>query len=149
VTTDVATAELRTGRPWMWARLVGLAALVPAAWALARFDVLPHVKLCMFERVTGRPCPGCGMTRSILDLAQGDVVGSLRMHPLGVVLAGMLVAAIVGTAVGLVRGDDPPARFLERHGMRLVGALVVLFVAQWIVRGFLVPSWSPDAIGGG
>jgi len=38
-------------------------------------------------------------------------------------------------------------RFLERHGMRLVGALVVLFLAQWIVRGWIVPEWSPDPIG--
>jgi hypothetical protein len=133
----------------MGLRLAGLVALLPFTWWLARFDVLPHVKLCMFERFTGRPCPGCGMTRSILDLAQGDVVGSLRMHPLGVVLAGLVVAAIVGTAVGLVRGDDPPVRFLERRGMTLVGALVVLFLAQWIVRGWIVPAWSPDPIGGG
>jgi hypothetical protein len=132
----------------MWARLAGLTALLPATWALARFDALPHVQLCMFQRLTGTPCPGCGMTRSILRLSLGDLVGSLRMHPLGVVLAGLVVAAIVGTAVGLVRGDDPPARFLERRGVALVGALVVAFLLQWIVRAWLVPSWSPDALDG-
>jgi hypothetical protein len=131
----------------MGLRLAGLLLIPPIAWALGRFDVLPHVTLCLFERVTGRPCPGCGMTRSILRLAQGDLVGSLRMHPLGVVLAGLVVAATVGTAVGLVEGTDPPRSFLERRGMRLVGALMIAFFAQWIVRGWIVPEWAPDPIG--
>src|SRR5689334_6673616 len=106
MTTSMPAAAPR--RVGMWLRLAGLLSLPAIAWALARFDVLPHVTLCLFERFTGRPCPGCGMTRSILRLSQGDVVGSLRMHPLGVVLAGLVVAATFGTVVGLARGDDPP-----------------------------------------
>jgi len=145
--TTTSTPAPAPRRVAMGLRLAGLLAVPAVTWALARFDLLPHVKLCMFERVTGRPCPGCGMTRSILELSQGDVVGSLRMHPLGVVLAGLLVAATVGTAVGLVRGDDPPVRFIERRGMSLVVVLVVLFLAQWVVRGWIVPEWSPDPIG--
>ncbi len=128
-------------------RMAGLVALLPIPWALGRWDVIPHVKLCMFQRITGRPCPGCGMTRSILDLWQGDVAGSLRMHPLGVVLAALLVATIVGTAVGLVRGGDPVARFLERRGRALVIALIAAFLAQWVVRGWIVPEWAPDLVG--
>jgi len=130
----------------MWARLVGLSALLPAAWALARYDVLPHVSLCMFQNLTGRPCPGCGMTRAVLRLAQGDVEGSLRMHPLGIVLVGLLVASIVGTAIGIVEGGDPPRRFLERRGTTLVAALTAAFVALWIVRAFVVPSWGPGPV---
>ena len=144
--TTTSTAPAAKHGFWMWARLAGLAALPPITWALARYDVLPHVQLCMFQRFTGRPCPGCGMTRSILRLSLGDVGGSLRMHPMGVVLAALVVAALAGTAVGLVRGDDPPVRFIERRGLALVGALVVAFVAQWVVRGWLVPGWSPDAV---
>lgn len=132
----------------MWLRLAGLAAIPPAVWALARWDILPHVKLCLFQRVTGRPCPGCGMTRSVLALGRCDVADSLRMHPLGVVLAGLFAATFLGTAAGLVRGDDPVARFLARRGMALVVVLVTVFVVQWIVRGFVFPQWAPDPVGG-
>ena len=135
-----------TRRGWMWARLAALLALVAATWLLARSDALPHVTLCLFQRVTGKPCPGCGMTRSMLALARGDFVESLRMHPLGVAFAAGLLAAIGGTLVGIVRGGDPPRRFLERHGVRLVVALLVLFLAQWIVRAFVVPSWAPEPV---
>lgn len=130
----------------MWIRLVGLAAAPPLVWALARWDVLPHVPLCLFQIVTGRPCPGCGMTRAMLRLSQGDVVGSLRMHPLGIVLAGLLFAALGGTAVGLVRGGDPVTDFLGRRGTLFVALLVAAFTAVWLVRCFLVPGWAPDPV---
>ena len=130
----------------MGLRLAGLLAMPPIVWALARFDVLPHVTLCMFERVTGRPCPGCGMTRAMLRLSQGDVAGSLRMHPLGVVLAGLFFATLAGTAVGYVRGGDPVIRFLERRGAPFVVSLILLLVGTWIVRAFVFPEWAPDPV---
>jgi uncharacterized protein DUF2752 len=130
----------------MWARLVALAAVPPAVWALARWDVLPHLPLCLFQNLTGRPCPGCGMTRAILRLSQGDVLGSLRMHPLGIVLAGLFLGALGGTAAGLVRGGDPVADFLARRGTWFILLLVAAFVGIWAVRCFLVPGWAPDPV---
>src|SRR5262245_59816030 len=130
----------------MWLRLVGLAAVPPAVWALARWDLLPHVPLCLFQMATGRPCPGCGMTRAMLRLSQGDLVGSLRMHPLGIVLAGLFLATLAGSAFGLVRGGDPVADFLSRRGTWLVLALVIGLLLVWVVRCFLVPGWAPDPV---
>jgi hypothetical protein len=134
-------------RPFsMWGRLALLCAAPPVVWAIARFDALPHIKLCLFQVATGRPCPGCGMTRSILALAKGDLALSFRMHPLGVALAALLVAAIFGTAVGIARGDDPVREFFVRHGARFSVVLIVAFVLLWLARAFVVPGWSPDPI---
>jgi hypothetical protein len=65
------------------ASLLGLAALLPPARPLP-FDV------CLLHRLTGLPCLGCGLTRSIVHLLRGDLLASLRLHP-----AGLLVTAIV------------------------------------------------------
>jgi hypothetical protein len=130
----------------MKARLAALLAMPPIVWTLGRWDILPHVTLCLFQRVTGRPCPGCGMTRSMLRLSQGDVVESLRLHPLGLVLAGLWFATLAGTAVGLARGGDPVARFLDRRGAGVVVSLIVLFVASWLLRAFVFPAWAPDPV---
>ena len=58
------------------------------------FDLFP----CPFKRVTGLPCPGCGMTHATRALLHGDLVGMVRFHPFapvflafwGVVVAGLL-----------------------------------------------------------
>ena len=130
----------------MWVRLVALAAAPFAVWSLAHWDVLPHLPLCMFQNLTGLPCPGCGMTRSVLRLSQGDLLGSLRMHPLGIVLAGLLLASLAGTVVGLARGGDPVADFLARRGTWLISLLILSFAAIWLVRCFVVPAWAPEPV---
>jgi hypothetical protein len=39
--------------------------------------------LCPFKMATGFPCPGCGITKSMIFLYQGDVVKSLYYHVFG------------------------------------------------------------------
>lgn len=57
--------------------------------ALAGFE-LPE--LCAVKRLSGYPCPGCGLTRSWVYLAHGDWRTALSMNWLGPVL--MLTAAL-------------------------------------------------------
>jgi hypothetical protein len=39
--------------------------------------------LCTFRRLTGHDCPGCGLTRSFVFLAHGQVLEAFRMNLLG------------------------------------------------------------------
>lgn len=64
--------------------------------------------LCPFRLITNLPCPGCGLTRSWVALAQGDVTGSLTYHPLGwafLLIAGWVVAR---TLISIVSGATVP-----------------------------------------
>lgn len=57
--------------------------------ALAGFEI---PELCGVKRLTGYPCPGCGLTRSWVYLAHGDWRTALSMNVLGPVL--FLAAAV-------------------------------------------------------
>lgn len=35
---------------------------------------------CMFYKITGYKCPGCGMTRVIISLMHGDILGAIRQN---------------------------------------------------------------------
>ncbi|MDT2738768.1 DUF2752 domain-containing protein [Enterococcus canintestini] len=37
---------------------------------------------CPLRAITGVPCPMCGMTRSFIHLAHGDISGAFSYHPL-------------------------------------------------------------------
>ena len=72
--------------------------------------------LCPFRLATGLPCPGCGLTRSWIALAHGDVRGSLGEHPFGwaFMAAGTVLLVAVVIAVLRRRPLPPPTRVLGR-----------------------------------
>ena len=85
---------------------------------------------CSFHSITGLPCPGCGLTRSVLALLQGHVKDSLLLHPFGPVLLCGLGLALLAAVL--------PGR-LQR---RFVGAVAAVErqtgVTMWVLTLLLV-----------
>jgi hypothetical protein len=48
-------------------------------WIPGIKDALP---ICLFKHFTGIPCPGCGMTRSVIFLSQFKFWEAFKMNPL-------------------------------------------------------------------
>lgn len=48
--------------------------------------------VCYFKRITGIPCPGCGLTRSFLLILQGKFSQAWELHPFAY---GWIVFAII------------------------------------------------------
>ncbi len=140
-----ASDAARARRSQLW-RLGLCAAGLLAVALLGWVTRLPSFSMCTFQIVFGRPCPGCGMTRSVRALAHGDLIESLRMHPLGVVLVGGTAWGFVDALRALRTGRDRAWDWVETHSTLLASLLFGAFLLLWIVRGFVVPDWSPDPI---
>ena len=55
-------------------------------------EVLEHLPIfCPFNDLTGIPCPGCGMARAFLALAEFDFVRALRFNPFSLPLFAVFV----------------------------------------------------------
>jgi hypothetical protein len=72
---------------------IGLLAIAAVQLALTLLD-LPGWP-CLVRRLTGFPCPGCGLSRACAALAQGDWLRAAELHafayalpPLALLLAG-------------------------------------------------------------
>lgn len=59
--------------------------------------------LCVFKAVWGRECPGCGLTRSFIFTAHGQVQEGFRMHWIGPLLWVLTAAQIPFRSVQLWR----------------------------------------------
>jgi len=55
--------------------------------------------LCPLRRLTGVPCPFCGLRGGVTSLAHGDVLGSLQHSPLAL----LVVIAVVLASASLFR----------------------------------------------
>ena len=71
----------------------GLARLAQAALGPLDAFAAAHLPvLCPLRRITGLPCPTCGLGRSLLSAWSGELSHSLAHHPLGPIL---LVATLL------------------------------------------------------
>jgi hypothetical protein len=88
-------------------RFVGLAAL---ALGLVSSAVDLGV-LCPLRRLTGVPCPLCGLTTGTWDLAHGHLGAAVHAHPLVPIVAAFLVLAWTpwGPAAVTAVGRHPAA----------------------------------------
>lgn len=86
---------------------------------------------CNFVRLTGLPCPSCGMTTSFALLVRGDVLASLRANAVGTLLAVFFLGLIPWSLAGAVRGRWVWVRRLEPWVLRVVIAFTGLALLRW------------------
>jgi hypothetical protein len=102
------------------------------------------VDLCPLHAATGLPCPGCGMSRAIAAVSQGDFSAALGLNPFVLFAWPLFLGlALLAFAPGqLVRATE---RWIDRHqagishGYKLVlfaflGFGVVRFLVMFALR---------------
>jgi hypothetical protein len=118
---------------WVLAGLAGLAGLgVLHVWHPTDD---PRGSICLFRRVSGVPCPGCGMTRAFAHLAKGEWREAARDHPLSFLVAPELALAWLAWGLSLAGRRVSAAGGIGGH--RLEGVLLAnagLLVALWLGR---------------
>jgi hypothetical protein len=90
---------------------------------------------CTFHAVTGQPCPGCGLTRSVMSLLRGHVGESFLYHPFGPpLLAAAILALVIATLPRLLR--ERTVQKIATLESRLGGMsiMLLLFFLLWGLR---------------
>lgn len=76
--------------------------LVPGPDLVSLFGVgIP--KVCLWKRMTGMDCPGCGLTRSFTYMGHGQIQEAFRYHKLGPFFWTFVVGLIPWHGVKLAR----------------------------------------------
>ena len=114
-----------------------LAGLVIArVWPVASVD--SGEVTCLMRIVTGLPCPGCGMTRSWVHLAHGDVATAFGYNLFGPVAMAIAAGIVLYTALALARRRRPE-RLLElvnpKFALVLVGAWLTYSAVRIVSLG--------------
>ncbi len=91
---------------------------------------LPHA--CASRAIFGWKCAGCGLTRSVIHLAEGDWRSSWRSHRLGMLMAAAIVLQVPYRLLALRRPGRPPipAGWMSAAGL----ALIALLLLNWLVE---------------
>lgn len=98
---------------------------------------------CIFHALTGLYCPGCGGTRAVKYLLQGQIGMSIRYHP--IVVYAVLAAAAEMITWLLSRLFRNPRFFLGR-GEQLAYLGAVIVAVNWIVKNVCLICLGVDLL---
>jgi hypothetical protein len=86
------------------------------------------VDLCPLHRVTGLPCPGCGLTRAMAAMSQGDLSSALGLNPF-VLFAWPVFVVLALLALVPPAWRERVERRLDAHGPALTRAYRIVLAA--------------------
>jgi hypothetical protein len=87
---------------------LGFAAwLRPAGDSVSLADGRPLGGMCLVHNLFGVDCPFCGMTRSFVALAHGEVGKAFEFHPAGPLLFLAMIAFVLSVAYVTVQRVTP------------------------------------------
>jgi preprotein translocase subunit SecG len=88
---------------------------------------------CTFKKLTGLPCPGCGLTRSMVAAVHGDVKQSLHHHRIGLLTLLYVLLQFV-YRIGAIAAPALALRIFgpEKYLNRFIVILGALFLLNWV-----------------
>lgn len=99
-------------------------------WAGEGFPVQPF---CVFKKLTGLPCPGCGGVRAIRLLMEGEVLQAFYTNPLSILFCVCILILLSLMLADCIRKTDVANRIIKKKWQPLPTAVViVLILANWI-----------------
>lgn len=129
--------------------ILGLILAVPIAVLLflqnsgaVDFNVTDLISPCLFHRLSGLYCPGCGGTRAVRALLEGHPIACFFHHPFVLYCAVVYVLFMVSHTLEFILQKKSPhkkpfVRGLQAHLSYLyVGVIIIL--SQWLVKNLLV-----------
>ena len=122
----------------LYSTVLGLSFAYPALKSRHLWPDIP----CIFYKVTGVPCPACGLTRSFAFTARADFLQAFKMHLLGPLLFFAACALTCYFAVSTLTGYSIRYELSRRARRIILWAVVTTALACWVVKlSFFKASW--------
>ena len=114
---------------------------VPIILLLFCSDMEGKLSMCPFMRFLHIPCPGCGLSKSLLCLAQGHWQKSICYHPFGIVIELVAALVLLLSIIDIRKKTDMAYVLLNQpllwrvmamaFGIFYISRLVFYFSGQW------------------
>lgn len=115
----------------------GLGATLLVPWLVMHFapEAEFSQSICPHKLLTGMPCPGCGITRSLMSLYRGDLLQSVAYHAFGPAVLLACVLGIGALAYELATRRDVLRPYLFHRGAGVaLGLALGLYHAARLVH---------------
>lgn len=102
-----------------------------------RLDLTQIMYPCVFHRLSGLYCPGCGGTRAVKALLDGRLVECFLYHPFVLYCAVLYVLFMASHTLELLSAKKFPVRGLD-FKITYVYIGIILILLQWMAKNLLL-----------
>ena len=88
--------------------------------------------LCPLKMLSGFPCPGCGITKSLVYFYEGDIQKSMYYHILGPLVVGFCILTIVVLSTELITKKEYFTKLL--YNKKLAYGLAIFLASYHFIR---------------
>jgi Na+/H+ antiporter NhaC len=88
--------------------------------------------LCPLKMLSGFPCPGCGITKSLVYFYEGDIQKSLYYHLLGPLVIAFCIVTIVVLTTELITKKEYFTQLL--YSKKLAYSLAIILASYHFIR---------------
>ncbi len=127
--------ESANRRRWARRLFLVLAVLFGISFAVdaQTSTILPQ--FCIWQNLTGLPCPFCGLTRSLLEISHGRLASALDYHLFGPAVYALGLAALALSFYSWLSGGKAvPGLRLSRAVKWTALVLGLLWLVWWVRR---------------
>ncbi|MFH0794385.1 MAG: DUF2752 domain-containing protein [bacterium] len=115
-------------RHWLPVLILSILALIGIV-VVYRYDPA-HARFfppCLFHRLTGLYCPGCGSTRALHQLLHGRPLQAMSLNPLMILCLPFLGFSLLSELVREMRGRPLPTPTLSAQGICGLLSVILLY----------------------
>ena len=118
---------------WIAASVAAAALAVSFVWTPS---AMPKMEMCLMRRLTGIPCPGCGLSRAFCAISHGELGAAWTFNPFGFVFYVLALALVAWPFVARANPELERA-FTASPRFSRAGVLVFAFMLVFgVVRAY-------------
>jgi len=90
------------------------------------------IKICFFYNILKIPCPGCGLTRALTSLLNGNLKESLEYNFMLIPLILSYIAYSIYYIYGALKGENKLEKFFIKYKKYIIIIVVIITIFIWI-----------------
>ena len=95
---------------------------------------VPLPGLCAYQQLVGHDCPGCGLTRCFVCLADGEIASAWSYNAVGTVFFVIVVFQIPFRTLQIRRLTHGQAAIRLCRELWVIWPLLIVLLTQWLIR---------------
>lgn len=91
---------------------------------------VPH--FCLFQKGLNAPCPGCGITRSVLSIVRGNLFLAWHHNPAGLLLFSFILAQVPLRVIAMKY--DETSKIISKISRIGSFAVILSLILAWMLK---------------